>query len=68
MTKEEYQKDKAEKRISIYLAWEMYNDMRHDKPKVTMSEFTNLFPMWITSTGSNCEKYWEHFDKKFEIN
>lgn len=67
MQKDQYLALKEKRQIDISLAYEMYNDIEHKSPKIPMSDFIHIFPMWITMTGSNCEKFWEYFDKKFEI-
>lgn len=67
MTKEEYQNDRVSKRVNSHAAWEMYLDHNEGRNKIDMTEFLQLFPMWMKMMGSNCRKYFEYYDKKFEI-
>jgi hypothetical protein len=67
MTKEQYIELKAKGIVDLSLAWEMYNDTNHPKARIEMSDFMKIFPIWINLNKNNVEKYWGHYDKKFEI-
>ncbi len=65
MTKEEYIENKKNRQIEMHSAYEMYMEVDHPMPKIPFTEFVQWFPAWVST--SRMEKYWEYYDKKFDI-
>lgn len=67
MTKQEYIQSRNANRIHLSLAYEMYINSEISNPKLPPHIFQELFQMWLGFSQSNCERYFKHYDEKFEV-
>lgn len=66
MTKEEYLLEKQNNTISINSAYEFYCNVESTRNKISFSEFSQYFPIWL-SQGNTLVKYHKYMDSKFNI-
>lgn len=67
MNKEEYIEDRKNSYVRHEAAYEMYMDKTNGANTISLTEFMSMFPLWMRMTGSGCEKYFEYWDKRFEL-
>jgi len=68
LTQEQYLEQKRQNLIDLGLAWDYYEQAEHPMPKVTFAQFKEIFPSFLEMVKPDMEKYWEFWDKKFNIN
>lgn len=65
--KQHYINTRNQSQIDMNLAYELYVETEYPTPKVPIQIFQQLFNHWLQFGGSNLEKYFKHYDQKFNV-
>ena len=65
--KQEYLHSRNNNQIHLGLVWEFYIETKHERPKIPYQMFEQLFQVWANNFQPSLERYFIHFDTKFDI-
>ena len=66
MTKDEYLIQKQNNQVDLMSAYQFYVNADSTKDKISFREFQGFFPIYLAH-GATLNKYWDFFDKQFDI-
>lgn len=65
--REHYINTRTQNQLDLGLAYELYMETEHPTPKLPLQHFQHLFMQWVQFSGSELEKYFQHYDQKFNV-